>query len=447
MTELTSCQATLIAAPSSGQGKTMFCAAFARQLRNKGQRVQVFKLGPDYLDPTIHEVASGKVVYNLDLWVMGEQHCLDLLTKASANNDVILVESVMGLHDNLPSNAILCQLFGLPITLILDVAKFAQTAAAIVSGMRLFGAGANITAVIGNKVGSDNHDLLMSHAIGDCYAGSIRRDARFEIAQRHLGLVQAGDIKNLDKQLDQAADALDEFNIFVPLTDIAFSSSNAFFKKSDNARLLDGKIIAIARDAAFSFIYPMNQQVLEEAGAKLSYFSPLENDVVPQCDSLWIPGGYPELHLDVLSNSDRTRTSILDHHRQNKPILAECGGMMYLCNSILNTAGEYGRTCGILNASCEMETRFQSVGLQAVNYGQGEIRGHSFHHSKIFPNLGSSVTPEIYATRQDGCQGEAVYKNGNSRLSYIHHYFASNSDASASLFLSPDCSFSKVNNT
>jgi cobyrinic acid a,c-diamide synthase len=112
--------------------------------------------------------------------------------------------------------------------------------------------------------------------------------------------------------------------------------------------------------------------------------------------------------------------------------------MMYLCNSILNTDGEYGRTCGILNASCEMETRFQSVGLQAVDYGKGEIRGHSFHHSKILPNLGSSLTPEIYATRQDGCQGEAVYKNGNSRLSYIHHYFASNNDASASLFLCVD---------
>jgi cobyrinic acid a,c-diamide synthase len=439
MTEPTSCQATLIASPSSGQGKTIFCAAFARQLRNKGLRVQVFKLGPDYLDPTIHEVASGKVVYNLDLWVMGEQHCFELLTKASAQNDVILVESLMGLHDNQPSNAKLCQLFGLPITLILDVAKFAQTAAAIVSGMRRYDVGANITSVIGNKVGSVNHDRLMSDAIGDCYAGSIRRDTRFEIAQRHLGLVQAGDINNLDKQLDQAADALDEFEVYVPLTNITFSSSSSAFKKVNNARLLEGKIIAIARDAAFSFIYPMNQQVLEEAGAMLSYFSPLENEVVPKCDALWIPGGYPELHLNALSNADLTRISIFDHHRQNKPILAECGGMMYLCNSIFNTAGEYGKTCGIFNANCEMKSRFQSVGLQSVNYGQGEIRGHSFHHSKIFSNPDSSVTPEIYATRQDGRQGEAVYKNANSRLSYMHHYFASNIKASVLLFLSADC--------
>jgi cobyrinic acid a,c-diamide synthase len=439
MTQPTSCQATLIAAPSSGQGKTIFCAAFARQLRNQGLNVQVFKLGPDYLDPTIPQVASGKVVYNLDLWVMGEQHCFELLTKASTQNDVILVEGLMGLHDNQPSNAKLSQLFGLPITLILDVAKFAQTAAAIVSGMRLYDVGANITSVIGNKVGSDNHDLLMSDTIGDCYAGSIRRDARFEIAQRHLGLVQAGDISNLDKQLDQAADALDEFEIAVPLTNIAFSSSSSDFKKLNFARLLEGKIIAIARDAAFNFIYPMNQQVLKDAGAQLSYFSPLENEVVPQCDALWIPGGYPELHLNALSNANQTRTSIVDHHRQSKPILAECGGMMYLCDSILNTAGDYAKTCGILNANCEMETRLQSVGLQSVNYGQGEIRGHSFHHSKISPSLNSHVTLEIYATRQDGRQGEAVYKNGNSRLSYMHHYFASNIKASVLLFLCTDC--------
>lgn len=439
MTQLTPCQATLIAAPSSGQGKTIFCAAFARQLRNQGLRVQVFKLGPDYLDPTIHQVASGNVVYNLDLWVMGEQHCFELLTKASAQNDVILLEGLMGLHDNQPSNAKLCQLFGLSITLILDVAKFAQTAAAIVSGMRLYDVGANITGVIGNKVGSDNHALLLLDAIGDCYAGSIRRDSRFEIAQRHLGLVQAGDISNLDKQLDRAADALDEFEIAVPLTNISFSSFSSDSKKLNNVRLLEGKIIAIARDAAFSFIYPMNQQVLEDAGAQLSYFSPLENEAVPKCDALWIPGGYPELHLNALSNANQTQTSIFDHHRQNKPILAECGGMMYLCDSILNAAGDYAKTCGILNANCEMETRFQSVGLQSVNYGQGEIRGHSFHHSKISPSLNSNMTPEIYAICQDGRQGEAVYKNGNCRLSYMHHYFASNIKACVSLFLRTDC--------
>ncbi len=440
--EPTQCLATLIAAPSSGQGKTIYCAALARQLRNQGKRVQVFKLGPDYLDPTIHEKASSQSVYNLDLWIMGEQHCRDLLANAAAKNDVILIESVMGLHDNQPSNAQLCQLFGLTVTLIIDVAKLAQTAAAIVSGIRQYDVGANITAVIGNKVGSDNHDLLMRYAFGDCYAGSIRRDSRFEIAQRHLGLVQAGDIENLDQQLDQAADALDEFKISASLSNITFLPPSLPKKKPANKvetnKLLEGKVVAIAKDAAFSFIYPMNIQVLENAGATLMYFSPLNNDVLPDCDALWLPGGYPELHIKSLSDSTQARTSIKDHHLESKPILAECGGMMYLCHSITNTTGDSGKTCGILDANCEMKTRFQSVGLQAVDYGQGEIRGHSFHHSKIASSIGSNLKPEIYATRQDGRQGEAIYSESNTRLSYIHHYFASNITASSFLFLDAD---------
>lgn len=434
MTKSAQCQATLIAAPSSGQGKTIFCAALARNLRNQGKRVQVFKLGPDYLDPTIHEKASGQPVYNLDLWIMGEQHCRDLLAKAAAENDVILVEAVMGLHDNQPSNAEMAQLFGLTVTLVLDVAKFAQTAAAIVGGLRLYGVGANITAVIGNKVGSDNHDLLMRHAIGDLYAGSMRCDSRFAIAERHLGLVQASDIENLDQQLDQAARALDDYAISVALSNVVFLPTNQL-----NAdRLLDGKTIAIAKDAAFSFIYPMNKQVLRNAGARLVYFSPLNNDAVPECDSLWLPGGYPELHIRTLSESTHTRAGIQAHQLEKKPILAECGGMMYLCNSITDTAGDSGQTCGILNADCEMKTRFQSVGLQGVDYGQGEIRGHSFHHSKIVPGTDSDLKPGVFARRQDDSQGEEIYKVGNTTLSYMHHYFASNTTASVFLFLAVD---------
>lgn len=442
MTKKTQCQATLIAAPSSGQGKTIFCAALARNLRNQGKRVQVFKLGPDYLDPTIHEKASGQPVFNLDLWIMGEHHCRELLTRAAIENDVILVESAMGLHDNQPSNAQLGQLFGLSVTLILDVAKFAQTAAAIVAGLARYDIGANITAVIGNNVGSDNHDRLMRNAIGDLYTGSMRRDSRFEIDERHLGLVQADDIENLDRQLDLAAEALDEFEIAMRPTLVDFLVA----KKPKADRLLDGKIIAIAQDAAFSFIYPMNLQVLEEAGAELRFFSPLKNEAIPDCDSLWIPGGYPELHLVGLSKSNQTRSSILEHHRKAKPILAECGGMMYLCNSIVNIAGEHGEACGILDAECEMKARFQSVGLQQVDYGNGDskksvIRGHSFHHSLITlkrhdSDDNASTTPILFAKKQNGEEGEAVYRIGNATLSYMHHYFASNVRASTALFMS-----------
>jgi len=421
------CLATLVAAPASGQGKTIFCAALARKWKNEGSRVQLFKIGPDYLDPTILEQACAQPVYNIDLWIMGEQHCRGLLAEAASRNDIIMVESVMGLHDNNPSNAQLARLFNLPVTLIIDAAKSAQTTAAIVEGLSQYGVGANMEAVVGNKIGSDNHARLMRETIGTKYAGSIRRDPRMLVPQRHLGLVQAADIDGLERQLDLAADALAEFDISIPLSPVVFEKP-AQDPCSD--RLLLGITIAIARDAAFSFIYPVNIEILESMGARLVYFSPLANDPVPQCDALWLPGGYPELHLAQLAEADATRASIIAHHQSQKPVLAECGGMMYLCNSITDCQGSIGEACGLFDAKCEMQARFQSVGLQAVDYGQGEIRGHSLHHSSLITGVGA----DRYTTRQDGSQGEAVYRFNKMTLSYMHHYFASSPAATAALF-------------
>jgi len=427
ITESCQCLATLVAAPASGQGKTIFCAALARKWKNEGRQVQLFKIGPDYLDPTILEQASGQPVYNIDLWIMGEQHCRELLAKAASRNDIVLVESVMGLHDNNPSNAQLARLFDLPVSLIIDAAKFAQTTAAIIEGLSRYGVGANIEAVVGNKIGSDNHDRLLRETVGSKYAGSIRRDPRLLIPERHLGLVQAADIDGLDKQLDSAAEALAEFDISIPLSRVVFEKPA---QDTITDQLLHEKTIAIARDAAFSFIYPVNIEILESMGASLVYFSPLANQPVPQCDALWLPGGYPELHLAELAKADTTRASIITHHQSQKPVLAECGGMMYLCNNITDRHGTTAEACGLFDAECEMRSRFQSVGPQAVDYGQGEIRGHSLHHSSLI----TGVHAETYSTRQDGSQGEAVYRLNHARLSYMHHYFASNPVAAAALF-------------
>ena len=427
VTKSCQCLATLVAAPASGQGKTIFCAALARKLKNEGRRVQLFKIGPDYLDPTILEQASGQPVYNIDLWVMGEQHCRSLLAEAASHNDIVLVESVMGLHDNNPSNAQLARLFNLPVSLIIDAAKFAQTTAAIVEGLSQYGVGANIEAVVGNKIGSDNHDLLLRETIGEKYAGSIRRDPRMLVPERHLGLVQAADIDGLDRQLDLAAEALAEFNISIPLSPVLFEKP---VREGKADQLLQGKTIAIARDAAFSFIYPVNIEVLESMGALLVYFSPLANEHVPPCDALWLPGGYPEIHLAKLAEANATRASIIAHYQSQKPILAECGGMMYLCNSITDRHGTIVEACGLFDAKCEMQTRFQSVGLQSVDHGQGEIRGHSLHHSSLI----TVASADRYSTRQDGSQGEAVYHLNKMTLSYMHHYFASSPAASAALF-------------
>ena len=426
-TNLSSCSICFIAAPASGQGKTVFCAALARWFKNRGKRVQVFKMGPDYLDPTILELASGQTVANLDLWIMGEQHCRQRLTDAARVNDIILIESVMGLHDNQPSNAEFAALFNLPVTVIIDVAKFAQTATAIVAGLSQYGVGANINAVIGNRVGSDNHHSLMKQAMAVNYAGSLRRDPRLEIPHRHLGLVRAQELSGLDRQLDQASEVLAEIDLSLCLTEASFDPVAA---PSINSDLLAGCNIAIARDQAFSFIYPANIELLELMGAKLKYFSPLQNQTLPDCDALWLPGGYPELHLKALSRSDITRRGIIEHGLEGKPLLGECGGMMYLANSITSISGESFDMCGFFKADCNMQSRLQSVGLQSVDYGQGEIRGHTFHHSR----LSTTIAAETSSRRQNGEVGEAVYRHAKARFGYLHHFFYSNPDASAKMF-------------
>ena len=189
-------------------------------------------------------------------------------------------------------------------------------------------------------------------------------------------------------------------------------------------------MIAIARDAAFSFIYPANILLLEEMGAELIYFSPLKNHALPQCDSVWLPGGYPELYLDQLERARKTMDDLICHHKLNKPLLAECGGMMAMCRSIIDKNGRVSKGSGLFDADCGMTARFQSIGLQSVVYQTGEIRGHSFHHSIIKTDL----APDRFGLKQSGEQGEPVYVAGKSVFSYMHHYFPSNPDVVAGLF-------------
>jgi len=458
------CLATMIAAPGSGQGKTVLTAAMARRFVNQGKSVRVIKTGPDYLDPTILEVASGQNVYNLDLWMMGESHCRSLLARAASASDIVLVESLMGLHDNAPSNMQLAERFGLSVTLVMNAAKYAQTAAAIVEGLRDYTPesavghargnraqgnraqgnrnAAKITSVVGNCVGSDNHHRLLRESIGEDYAGSIRRDERMALPLRHLGLVQATDIAGLDRQLDRSAQALDEFGIDVPLQPLRFGAQQPAPPNhphqpdypDQSPGLLTGSTIAVARDAGFSFIYPENINLLEShEGARIVYFSPLNNEPLPRCDAVWLPGGYPELHLRKLSAAQRTKSHLNEHHRNGKPILAECGGMMAACQTITGPNGETGTGFGLFDAACALTGGLQGIGLQKVDYGHGELRGHSFHHSIIQPG-DSRRAADGFGQKQHGGQGEAFWQSGKLTLTWLHHYFPSNPQAAAAFF-------------
>lgn len=422
------CSTLMIASPSSGQGKTTFTAALARAHVKQGRKVAIFKMGPDYLDSMIHELASGQTVYNLDLWMMGEQHCQELLYHAAQNNDVILIESLMGLHDNQPSSAEFARLFDIPIVLLLNVAKYAQTAAAIVHGLQHYTKPSvsnnkplNIFGVVGNRVGSENHHLIIKDALAEQYLGSFKRDEAIELPQRHLGLVQAAELKALNNTLDYAADKLLSDStlskkLLEPLPSVHYLPSKAPLPQN----YFKDKTIAIAKDAAFSFIYAANIDYLVTNGAALKYFSPLKNEPVPSADMLWLPGGYPELYLNELTVNSITKQSVRQFCQQDKAVLAECGGLLYLLDSIRNQKGETGNMCGVISGKSELKKYFQGIGLQTVEIDNAEFRGHSFHHSVIK----SDLEPAYTASKQDGTLGEGIYKIGNITASYMHFYFS-----------------------
>lgn len=420
------CPALFVSAPASGQGKTTVTAAIARRERERGKRVRVFKTGPDFIDPMILERASGSSVYQLDLWMGGEDHCRQLLYDAAGDVDLILIEGVMGLFDGKPSSADLAALFGIPVLPVIDASGMAQTFSAVAFGLTRFRPDVPIAGVFANRVASERHAAMLTPDTM-ALAGWMARDADIALPDRHLGLVQAQEIHDLETRLTHAASALrgiDEAS-FKP---IHFAPAVAPVPM----RLLDGMRIAVARDAAFSFLYRANVDTLQTLGAELRFFSPLTDSVLPTADALYLPGGYPELHLAALQDNRTMRDSIHAHHAANKPILAECGGMLYLLESLTDSKGERGDMLGLLSGHAVMQKRLTALALQRVALPEGELRGHTFHHSRLETNL----TPIARgACPNGGKTAEAVYRLGPLTASYVHSYFPSNPEAAARLFL------------
>jgi cobyrinic acid a,c-diamide synthase len=425
---MTECPALFIAAPASGHGKTTFTAALARYHRNQGRRVRVFKTGPDFLDPMILEVASGHPVYQLDLWMTGEDDCRRRLYEAATEADLILVEGVMGLFDGTPSSADLAQAFGIPIAALIDASAMAQTFGALAYGLANYRPGLPFAGVIANRVGSDHHAALLAESLGEIpLLGILKRDGAVTLPSRHLGLVQAEELPDLEARLDAAATLIEHSGLTELPAPVPFAKAKTY----EPPRLLEGVRIGIARDEAFAFIYPANIELLEAMGAELRYFSPLHDTALPEVDSLWLPGGYPELHLSTLAGNTAMRDQIRNYYQQGRPMLAECGGMLYLCERLADKDGESAELLGLLPATATMQTHLAALGMQSVDMGEGELRGHTFHHSR----LETALAPAFRGTPQRGKRpGEAVYRLGGLTASYLHLYFPSHPGAIARLF-------------
>lgn len=425
------CRAVLIAAPASGQGKTTITAALARQARARGERVRVFKTGPDFLDPTILAQASGAPVYQLDLFMGGEEHCRALLAQAASEADLILVEGVMGLFDGAPSSADLAQRFGLPVVAVIDGSAMAQTFGALAYGLRHFRSDVKFAGVIANRVGSERHAKMLFESLPqDVPAlGWMPRDAEISLPERHLGLVAANELDDIDARIDRAAQALKFSAIELPA--VEFEASAMRETAAVLADKLAGKIVAIARDEAFAFIYPANIDTLHALGAECVFFSPLRDFVLPACDAVWLSGGYPELHAARLAQNTAMRNALRTHQCAGKPLLAECGGMMSLFEDIELTDGSHHAGFGLLPGSTRMQKRFAALGMQQIELPEGTLRGHSFHYS----THETSLQPIARGTNpNDGPTREAVYRERRLTASYVHLYFPSNPVAIAAIF-------------
>lgn len=427
-----SAKVLLVTAAASGQGKTTVTAALARRLVQQGQRVRVFKTGPDFLDPKLLERACGKPVHNLDLWIVGLEDCRRQLAQAACEADVILIEGVMGLYDGTPSSADLARAFGVPVLAVIDASAMAQTAGALALGLRDYGP-VNLAGVIANRIGSAAHAGMVAASLRDVpLLASLARQQQ-SLPERHLGLVQPDEVAELDALLDQLAQqlAIDEA-AWDALPPVTFDVADA---APDIEQLLTGKTIAIARDAAFGFLYPANLDCLSALGAKVIAFSPLNDEAIPEdADGVYLPGGYPELHAATLSKATQWQQSIRAAHAKGTPIWAECGGMMAIADKLTDHNGDTWDMAGLLPGSVSMQKRLAGLGSQAMPTPHGELRGHTFHYSRM-----ESTLPPIACTTKhpSGANGEAVYRHGSLTASYFHAYFPSNPRAAAALFL-PD---------
>ena len=424
---MTACPALLVAAPASGQGKTTVTAALARLHARQGRRVTVFKCGPDFLDPQIHAVASGRPCQNLDFGMCGEADAAWRLARAAGESDLILVEGVMGLFDGAPSAADIACRFDIPVMTLIDAGAMAQTFGAVAHGLASYRPGLPFAGVLANRVGSAYHASLLRDALptGMGWFGALQRNPDAALPERHLGLLQAAEIGDLAGRLDQLADAL------AASADVDLPAPVEFGEAAPPTLepLLAGRRIAIARDAAYGFIYPANLETLRELGAELRFFSPLAGESLPDCDAVWLPGGYPELHGAALAGNSSFWAALRTHVKAGKPVLAECGGMMGLFEEIVDKAGLTHRFGGLLPGRSVMQTRLAALGTQVADLPEGQLAGHTFHYSRSETPL----QPFCRARTSEGREGEAIYRQGRLTASYVHFYFPSNPSAIAAL--------------
>lgn len=415
----------MIAAPRSGAGKTTVTLGLLRALKRRGLKVQPFKCGPDYIDPAFHVVAAGRPSYNLDSWAMRQDHVARSISDATQGADIVVCEALMGLFDGVSrsglwgngASADIAAVAGWPVILVLDVSGQSQTAAAVARGFQGYRDGVTIAAVILNRAGSSRHIRFATDALeraGLPVAGALPRETGVVLPERHLGLVQAEETAELEGRLDALADFI-EANVDV--AKILRCASSGLVARGDPKPVRPpGQRIALARDAAFSFVYPHVLAGWRAAGAEILPFSPLADEAPDAgADVVWLPGGYPELHAGTLAGARRFKGAISEFAR-SRPVHGECGGYMVLGAGLIDAAGERHEMLGLLGLETSFAVRKMNLGYRRAELiapcplgAPGDIlMGHEFHYSRVL------ASPDAALFKLENSDGEML-ENGGSR--------------------------------
>ncbi|MDQ5987229.1 MAG: Hydrogenobyrinate a,c-diamide synthase [Syntrophus sp. SKADARSKE-3] len=442
------CPRIVIGGAGSGVGKTSLCLAMVSALRRRGLVVQTFKVGPDFLDPTYLAMASDRPCYNLDGWMMGKRYILNLFKRATEGADIAVIEGVMGLFDGADpatlegSTAEIAKWLKAPVVLVVNSHGMARSIAALVKGYAGFERGVRICSVLANQCGSERHALWMKDALRAAdlppLLGAVPRGALPPLPSRHLGLVTA-DRSNLSgTAIEEFAEAFTRHVSVEQVVKVAGKRKLAV--EEEPKRKIFSKVvhIGIARDEAFHFYYRDLIDELELRGCKVSFFSPLADECLPEgIHGLVLGGGYPEEHAATLATNKRMLSAIAGFAISGRPVYAECGGLMYLSAGIRTAAGDQYSLTGLLPAWTQMLGHRKALGYVEVSLNEDSLwgskgqtlRGHEFHYSELDgdPSDNSDDWRPLYTLRRR--RSDAMEKEGYMRdrvtASYVHLHHAS----------------------
>ncbi len=441
--------AIVIAGTQSGVGKTSVSLGLIRLLSRRGFRVQTFKIGPDYLDPTYLALASGRPCCNLDTWMMGRQYARRLFSRGTRDADIAVIEGVMGMYDGCrtetseSSTADVAACLNVPMLLVCDAHGTARSLAATVKGFAEFEEDPKVAGVIANRCGSARHGDMLAAALASVnqppLLGAVPRDEFPSLPSRHLGLVAADHESTMMKTIDKLADVCERCVNTELMLEIARNAAPAPEPATGSPSLKPKEKvrIGVAHDRAFHFYYRDNMEALEDRGCELKYFSPLTDSALPEdIQALYIGGGYPEEHADDLAGNQAMLESVRQFCHSGRPVYGECGGLMYLSRGIEKLDGDKCFLVGVIPVFTRMLPRLRALGYAEVKLEQNSfwgsagstLRGHEFHYSEVISDLPAEADwrkAYTVSSPRRGETGKAGFMKGNILASYIHLHFAS----------------------